>query len=111
VNQLKDLVVTGTQGMFEAYTKTKPDITLREIAGSYLSGSDDNPMAGTPSQVADHMVYLLEEGGGDGFQITPSYYAPHYYRDIVDHLVPVLVKRGVFRDEYENRTLRETMNN
>lgn len=110
VNQLTDLVVTGTKGMFEVYTKTNPAITLREIAGTYLSGSDDNPMAGTSAQIADHMVYLLEEGGGDGFQITPSYYAPHYYRDIVDNLIPVLVKRGVFRDEYEAQTLRDIMN-
>ena len=110
MNQLTDLVVTGTKGMFEVYTKTNPAITLREIAGTYLSGSDDNPMAGTPAQIADHMVYLLEEGGGDGFQITPSYYAPHYYRDIVDNLIPVLVKRGVFRDEYEAQTLRDMMN-
>lgn len=110
VNQLKDLVITGTKGMFEAYTMTKPDITLREIAGTYLSGSDDNPMAGTPSQIADHMVYLLEEGSGHGFQITPSYYAPHYYRDIVNDLIPVLVDRGVFRSEYEHRSLRDMMN-
>lgn len=110
VNQLTDLVVTGTKGMFEAYTKSKPDITLREIGGSYLSGADDNPMAGTPKQIADHMVYLLEEGGGDGFQLTPSYYAPHYFRDVVDNLIPELVRRGVFRDKYEHGTLRDTMN-
>lgn len=39
------------------------------------------------------MIHFLEDGGGDGFQITPSYYAPHYYRDIIVQLIPALVKK------------------
>jgi alkanesulfonate monooxygenase SsuD/methylene tetrahydromethanopterin reductase-like flavin-dependent oxidoreductase (luciferase family) len=105
-----DLNVQGTRGMLESYTRSNPDITLREIADSYLSGSDDSPMVGTPEQVADYMIHLLEEGGGTGFQITPSYYAPHYYADLVEHLIPVLQKRGVLRTEYHGNTLRDYMN-
>ena len=104
-----DLKVPGTQGMLEAYTQSKPDITLREIAGSYLSGSDGGPMVGTASQVADHLIYLLEEGGGDGFQITPSYYAPDYFADLNRMLIPELQRRGVFRSEYDDTTLRSRM--
>lgn len=62
-----------------------------------------------PDQVADYMIHLLEDGGGDGFQITPSYYAPHYYRDIVDQLIPALVKKSAFRSEYAARTMRDRM--
>ena len=62
---------------------------------------------GTPEPVADAMVYLLEEGGGDGFQISPPYYGPDYYADLVDLLVPVLRKRGLYRDDYSDNTLRE----
>ena len=104
-----DLNVPGTQGMLEAYTQSKPDITLREIAGSYLSGSDGGSMVGTASQVADHLIYLLEEGGGDGFQITPSYYAPDYFADLNQMLIPELQRRGVFRSEYDDSTLRSRM--
>ncbi|HEX4889801.1 MAG TPA: hypothetical protein VFW37_05460 [Alphaproteobacteria bacterium] len=67
-------------------------------------------MIGTPEQVADHMVYLLEEGGGDGFQITPSYYAPDYFNDLSNMLIPELQRRGVFRAEYASGTLRDRMN-
>jgi alkanesulfonate monooxygenase SsuD/methylene tetrahydromethanopterin reductase-like flavin-dependent oxidoreductase (luciferase family) len=102
-----NLDVPGTKGLFEMYQKSDPHITLRDIAKTYLSGSDKNPLVGNPEQVADAMQYLLEKGGGDGFQITPSYYAPQYYADLVDLLVPVLQKRGVFRQEYEGSTLRE----
>ena len=102
-----DLEVPGTRGLFEIYQKSDSKITLRDIAKSYLSGSDKNPLIGTPDQVADAMQYLLEEGGGDGFQISPPYYAPDYYADLVDQLIPVLQKRGIYRDDYNGTTLRE----
>lgn len=104
------LEVPGIQGILEAYLQSNPNITLREIANTYLSGSDEGMMIGTPDQVADHMQYLLEEGGGDGFQITPSYYAPDFFTDLTDKLIPVLQKRGAFRTEYDGATLREYMN-
>lgn len=102
-----DLDVPGTRGLFEMYQKSDSKITLRDIAKTYLSGSDKNPLVGTPEQVADAMVHLLEEGGGDGFQISPPYYGPAYYTDLVDLLVPVLRKRGLSRDDYPGNTLRE----
>jgi FMN-dependent oxidoreductase (nitrilotriacetate monooxygenase family) len=102
-----DLDVPGSRGLFEMYQKSDAKITLRDIAKTYLSGGDKNPLVGTPEQVADAMVYLLEEGGGDGFQISPPYYAPDYYADLVDLLVPVLQKRGLYRDDYPGNTLRE----
>ncbi len=102
-----DLVVPGTRGLFEMYQKRNPDTTLREIAKTYLTGSEKNPLVGTASQVVDAMVHLLEEGGGNGFQISPLYYAPDYYRDLVDRLVPELRRRGIYRDGYRGTTLRE----
>ncbi len=104
-----DLVVPGLRGTLDAYKASNPLVTLREIAGSYLSGSEDGLMIGTGEQVADHMQHLLEEGGGHGFQITPSYYAPDFFADLTDKLIPVLQKRGVFRKEYEEGTLRERL--
>ena len=58
------------------YQKYDDNITLRDIAKTYLAGSDTNPLVGTPSQVADAMQHFLEAGGGNGFQITPPFYAP-----------------------------------
>jgi alkanesulfonate monooxygenase SsuD/methylene tetrahydromethanopterin reductase-like flavin-dependent oxidoreductase (luciferase family) len=104
-----NLNVSGLQGILDLYRQTNPNVTLRYVAARYLSGSDRNPFVGTPEEVADAMQQFLEEGGGDGFQITPSYYAPDYYADLVNLLVPVLQKRGVFRTEYTGQTLRERM--
>lgn len=105
-----DLQVSGTKGMLEIYTSRKPDITLREIADTYLAGAADSELIGTGDDVADYMISLLEEGGGDGFQITPSYYPPHFFDAIVDKLVPALQRRGAFRTDYDGTMLRDRMN-
>ena len=110
VTELKDFNVSGTVGMFESYLNDNSKVTLRDIASTYLSGSDDNPMAGTGDQVAEYMIHLIEEGGGDGFQITPSYYAPQFYEDVVNNLIPALQSRGAYRTEYDGSTLRDYMN-
>lgn len=102
VSQLPE--IDGTRGMLESYTQDGADPTLREIAKSYLNLAAGN-LVGTPGQVADVLQHLLEEGGGNGFQITPAWYAPDYYRDIVDLLVPELQKRGCFRKKYSGRNL------
>lgn len=103
---VQDLEVPGTRGLFEMYQKSDPNITLRDIAKTYLAGSDTNPLVGTPAQVADAMQHFVEAGGGSGFQITPPYYAPDYFEDIVNLLVPELQRRGVYRTEYAGTTLR-----
>jgi len=51
------------------------------------------------------MVHILDEGGGNGFQMSPPYYAPHYYTDIVNLLVPELLARGLYRHSYAGSTL------
>jgi len=105
-----DLLVPGLNSLLDTYRTANPNVTLRDIASSYLIGSDSGPMIGTANQVADHLMYLMEEGDGDGFQITPSYYAPDYFKDLSNMLIPELQKRGVFREDYAPGTLRDRMN-
>ena len=102
-----DLDVRGMQGFFEMYLKSDVQITLRDIARSYMVGSEKSPFIGTPKQVADAMAGMLDEGGGNGFQISPPYYAPDYYDDLVTLLIPELQARGLYRDGYHGNTLAE----
>lgn len=103
--------VDGTKGMFAMWQRSGADPTIAEAARRYGSGGlGRNTLIGTPVQVADEMIELLAEGGGHGFQLTPSFYAPDYYRDIVELLVPELQRRGVFRTSYgPGETLRARM--
>ena len=51
--------------------------------------------------------WLLEEGC-DGFNIMFPY-VPGGLEDFVDKVVPELQRRGLFRREYEGKTLRENL--
>ena len=77
---------------------------LAQIAGSYGGLA----FVGTPATIADAMEQWLFEEGCDGFNIMFPY-VPEGLDDFVDRVVPELQRRGLFRREYEGRTLRENL--
>ena len=77
---------------------------LAQIAGSYAGLM----FVGTASTIADKMEQWLFEEGCDGFNIMFPY-VPEGLDDFVDKVVPELQRRGLFRREYEGKTLRENL--
>ncbi|MFB6483048.1 LLM class flavin-dependent oxidoreductase [Streptomyces virginiae] len=65
-------------------------------------------IAGTPEQIADHMESWFTQGGADGFNIDFPY-LPGSADAFVDHVVPELQARGLYRTAYEGTTLRENL--
>ena len=78
-------------------------LTLREMA--LRSTTPRSEFIGTPTQVADSMQAWFEEGAADGFMLNSSVF-PQGFNDFVDHVLPILKERGLFRTEYEADTLR-----
>ena len=60
---------------------------------------------GTPTHIADTMQAWFAAGAADGFMISGAV-LPDGLTDFIDHVVPILPARGVFRSEYEAATLR-----
>ena len=80
--------------------------TIREL---YLrAGITGSAMTGTPGDIADRMQEWFEAHACDGFNITPAT-LPGGGEDFVEMVVPELRRRGLFRTEYEGRTLRENL--
>ena len=80
--------------------------TIREL---YLrSGITGSARIGTPTDIADAMQEWFENGTCDGFNITPTH-LPGGCEDFVELVVPELQRRGLFRTEYEGKTLRENL--
>jgi FMN-dependent oxidoreductase (nitrilotriacetate monooxygenase family) len=80
-------------------------LTIRQLAqkaGSYAGCA----FVGTPASIADEMEQWLVEEGSDGFNVMFSW-VPGGLDDFVDKVVPELQRRGIFRREYEGRTLRQ----
>lgn len=82
-------------------------LTVRQLAGR-LGGYSGNAFVGTPNAIAEEMETWLMEEGSDGFNIMFPY-LPAGLDDMVDKVVPELQRRGVFRKEYEGKTLRENL--
>jgi hypothetical protein len=52
------------------------------------------------------MEEWFNAGAADGFNILPAL-SPISVREFVDHVVPELQRRGLYRTAYEGTTLRE----
>jgi alkanesulfonate monooxygenase len=82
-------------------------LTVRQLAQRVGAFSGLSFM-GTPKLIADQMEEWLMSRGCDGFNIMFPY-LPEGLNDFVDRVVPELQKRGIFRKEYEGKTLRENL--
>ncbi|BAZ33499.1 nitrilotriacetate monooxygenase component A (plasmid) [Cylindrospermum sp. NIES-4074] len=85
----------------------RENLTIRQLAqriGSYGGLA----FVGTPQGIADEMEQWLLEEGSDGFNIMFPF-LPEGLNDFVDKVVPELQQRGIFRKEYEGKTLRENL--
>ncbi len=82
-------------------------LTVRQLA-QRMGGHSSLCLMGPPEMIADQMEEWLTTRASDGFTIQFPY-LPGGLDDFVDRLVPVLQKRGIYREEYEGRTLRENL--
>jgi alkanesulfonate monooxygenase len=83
------------------------NLTVRQLA-QRLGGYSGLAMVGTPETIADEMEEWLETRASDGFTVMFPY-QPIGLHDFCDRVVPELQRRGLFRTEYEGRTLRENL--
>jgi len=82
--------------------------TLRQLYRQVSTARGHLTSVGTPEQIADVIQTWFEQGAADGFNIMPPI-LPTGLTDFVDQVVPILQRRGLFRAEYEGRTLRENL--
>ncbi|OZI71974.1 LLM class flavin-dependent oxidoreductase [Bordetella genomosp. 12] len=80
------------------------NLTVRELL-------DRNPGAhriviGTPEQIADTIETWFLHHAADGFNLNADVF-PSGLEAVVDHVIPILQRRGLFRRDYEGTTLRE----
>lgn len=82
-------------------------LTVRQLA-QRLGGFAGLAFVGTPKTIADHMEEWLFTEASDGFNIMFPF-LPEGLDDFVDKVIPELQRRGLFRREYEGKTLRENL--
>jgi FMN-dependent oxidoreductase (nitrilotriacetate monooxygenase family) len=61
---------------------------------------------GTPRSVADQVDHFVQTDGADGFVLAP-HLTPGGLDEFVEHVVPLLQEKGVYRKDYTGPTLRD----
>jgi FMN-dependent oxidoreductase (nitrilotriacetate monooxygenase family) len=89
-----------------AVQRAHPEAPLREVAQLVTGGAGQMHFVGTPEQLADHVIAWQDAGAVDGFTFMGST-LPYELTTFVDHVVPILQRRGRFRTEYTGTTLRD----
>jgi FMN-dependent oxidoreductase (nitrilotriacetate monooxygenase family) len=84
----------------------RENLTIRQLLVRLAGGRGHRVIAGTPEYVADQLEEWFTGGAADGFNVMPPY-LPGGLDDFVDHVVPLLQDRKLFRTEYAGTTLRE----
>jgi FMN-dependent oxidoreductase (nitrilotriacetate monooxygenase family) len=84
----------------------RENLTLRQLLRRLAGARGHRVLAGTPELIADHIMQWVDAGAADGFNLMPPY-LPGGLEDFVDHVVPLLQRRGVFRRDYEGAMLRD----
>ncbi|HTW06235.1 MAG TPA: LLM class flavin-dependent oxidoreductase [Acidimicrobiales bacterium] len=84
----------------------RENLTVRQLIGRLGGGRGHRTFAGTPDQVAATMEEWFHTGAADGFNVMAPV-LPSGLEDFVDHVVPILRSRGLFRDDYTGSTLRD----
>ncbi|GAB3662800.1 LLM class flavin-dependent oxidoreductase [Actinocorallia lasiicapitis] len=98
----------GGKSRFDLVTDLarRDGLTVRQLIGRLAGGRGHRVIAGAPEQIADQIQEWFENGAADGFNVMPPHY-PAGIEDFVDHVVPILQARGLFRREYRGATLRQ----
>jgi FMN-dependent oxidoreductase (nitrilotriacetate monooxygenase family) len=85
----------------------REQLTVRQLA-QRLGGYGGLSIVGTAQSIADEMQEWLETEACDGFNVMFPW-LPGGLDAFVEKVVPELQRRGIFRREYEGKTLRENL--
>lgn len=98
----------GMQTFFDALVEAaeRDQLTVRQLIRKFGGSTGHRVLVGTPEAIADDIETWFRAGAVDGFNLMPDV-LPEGLEVFVDHVVPLLRRRGLFRTHYTGRTLRE----
>ncbi|WP_018896874.1 LLM class flavin-dependent oxidoreductase [Rhizobium sp. 2MFCol3.1] len=107
---LRHRYTNAVQSAVETFTTIDPDKvwSVREMADWVGVGGFGPVFVGSPQTVADLLQEWVEDTDVDGFNLAYAI-TPESFEDAVDLLVPELQKRGVYKKDYRQGTLREKL--
>jgi len=86
----------------------RENLTIRELYLRVAGARGHWQVVGTPTQIADALEERFVNYGADGYNVMPAL-LPDTLNDFIELVLPELRRRGLFRSEYEGRTLRDNL--
>jgi alkanesulfonate monooxygenase len=86
----------------------RENLSIRQLYKRVIGQRAHRTICGTPADIADGLQEWFEAGACDGFNVLPLTF-PNGLDDIVNMVIPELQRRGLFRTDYEGKTLRENL--
>jgi len=86
----------------------RENLTIRQLYKRVVGQRAHRTVCGTATDVADALEHWFKAGACDGYNVLPLTF-PKGLEDFVTGVIPELQRRGLFRTEYEGRTLRENL--
>jgi alkanesulfonate monooxygenase SsuD/methylene tetrahydromethanopterin reductase-like flavin-dependent oxidoreductase (luciferase family) len=81
-------------------------LTLRQLAYRAAGSRAGLQVVGSYRRIAELMEEWFTTGAADGFNIQPAYF-PGMLEEFVGGVMPELRSRGLVRERYDGRTLRD----
>ena len=97
--------VIGSRSEVLVAMAKRDNLTIRQLYERFAGARGHLEVVGTPIQIADRMQEWVEAEAADGFNVIVPYF-PGGLNDFVDHVIPELQRRKIFRTDYESTTLR-----
>ena len=86
----------------------RENLTIRQLYLRVAGARGHWQLVGTPVQIVDQLEERFVKGGADGYNVMPPV-LPAGLDDFVELVIPELRRRGLFRSDYEGRTLRDNL--
>jgi hypothetical protein len=98
------------QSTIEGFTVADPNRvwTIAEVARHNAIGGKGPVFIGSPVEVADALQDWMAATGIDGFNLSHAL-LPGSHLDFIELVVPELRRRGVYKQHYQDGTLREKL--
>lgn len=102
------LPADGIQTFFKGAVATaqRGNLTVRQLIRAQGGGTGHRIVVGTPEQIADGITEWFATGFVDGFNVMPDVIASGFDA-FAEEVVPLLRRKGIFRDGYQGVTLRD----